>query len=108
MAQFPNESNDASGIVWAFIATQRNPPGAYKTYIDNKKQGSIKIKKKNTDLWPKRPIWRRLGLHRCPTQPSRCIYNIYRTYIDIKKQVSIKIKKKNMYLWAMANDVSVV
>src|ERR1700678_4023818 len=30
---------------------------------------------------------------RCPTQPSRCIYNIYTTYIDIKKQVSIKTKK---------------
>src|ERR1700678_4848188 len=66
----------------------RAEPGAFGNVV------SIKIKKKNADLWPKRCQMRRLGLHRRPTQPSRCIYNIYITYIDSKKPVSIQKKKK--------------
>src|SRR5271155_2550710 len=75
-------------------------PGAFGNVV------SIKIKKKNADLWPKRRQMRRLGLHRRPTQPSRCIYNIYITYIDSKKKVSIKKKKKKKKSTIGRNDAS--
>jgi len=44
-------SNEASGVVWAFrrpTQPSRFIYNIYRTYIDNKKQVSIKIKKKNT------------------------------------------------------------
>src|ERR1700678_475500 len=63
-------------------------PGAFGNVV------SIKIKKKNADLWPKRRQMCPMGLYRRSTQPSRCIYNIYITYINRKKKVSNKKKKK--------------
>src|SRR5271168_3562741 len=84
-----------------------SPPNAtiyniYRTYIDIKKQVSIKIKKKNTYLWAMANdvsvVWARF-CHRRPTQPSRSLLNTNGTYIDNKTLVSIKKRNKEKYLW---------
>src|SRR5271168_1612096 len=97
-------SNDASGVVWAF--RRPNQPSRFiynicRTYIDNKKQVSIKIKKKNMYLLAMAHdasgiVWAHF-CHRRPTHPSLSIYNLNRTHLHIKTSVSTyRRKRKNM------------